>query len=94
MPGSKVDGLRELRAVAMLSVADLARRAKVSDRIVHTVESGGTCEPSEADRILAAVSGATLVAPESESRGVVESGDTTDAGNATDRDRRRRPDRG
>ena len=87
MPGTYVKNMTALRSAQQLSRAALARMAKVSDRIVTTVEAGGTCEPAEAARLLAAVQApAPSAPPESVSRGVVESGRSSH-GSRTSRNR-------
>jgi len=88
MPGTYVKNMTALRSAQQLSRAALARMAKVSDRIVTTVEAGGACEPAEAVRLLAAVQAvpAPSAPPESVSRGVVESGRSSH-GSRTSRNR-------
>lgn len=65
MAGSKghvLDSLAAQRAVAGLSVADLAKKANLSDWMIRQLEVGGNCDVYESQRIADAlgVSLATL----------------------------------
>ena len=52
MPGHRLDSLKARRIAAGISVADLAKRANVSDQIIGLLESGGNCLPEVTQRLL------------------------------------------
>lgn len=53
--GHRLDGLKARRILAGLSIAELARRANVSDWTIQTLEDGGNCDPHVSQRILDAL---------------------------------------
>lgn len=55
MGAHRLDGLRVRRQLGGISVAELAKRATVSDREIDRLESGGSCQPEVTQRILDAL---------------------------------------
>lgn len=55
--GHRLDTLKTRRLAGGLSVAELARRASVSDLTITILENGGNCTPDVTDRILNALGG-------------------------------------
>lgn len=55
MGAHRLDGLRVRRSLGGISVAELAKRANVSDREIDRLESGGSCQPEVTQRILDAL---------------------------------------
>lgn len=55
MPGHRLDGLKARRILGGLTVRELSRLSNTSDRIVTTLENGGTCDPHVTQRILDAI---------------------------------------
>lgn len=55
MPHQRLDNLRTRRELAGVSVADLARRANISDWEVQQLETRGTCDPQVVQRLLDAL---------------------------------------
>ncbi len=55
MPHQRLDSLKTRREAGGISVAELARRANVTDRLVQALESGGTCDPPVVQRLLNAL---------------------------------------
>jgi hypothetical protein len=53
--GHRLDTLKSRRIAGGISVAELARRANLTDEIVQRIESGDTCDPQVTQRILDAL---------------------------------------
>lgn len=53
--GHRLDTLRARREAGGLGVAELARRANLTDALIEDLESGGNCRPHETQRILDAL---------------------------------------
>lgn len=52
MGAMRLDGLRARRLLGGVSVSELARRSNTADAIIDDLETGGSCQPEVADRIL------------------------------------------
>lgn len=62
MGAHRLDGLKARRLLGGYILPDLAKKANVSDRIMQTLESGGTCTPRESAQILNAVAPSVALA--------------------------------
>jgi len=55
MGAHRLDGLKARRALAAVSVQDLAKRANLTDEIIQKIENGDSCQPEVSQRILDAL---------------------------------------
>ncbi len=91
--GHRLDTLQTRRVAGGISVGELARRANISDLLIVRLESGGTCDPEESQRILDALAPPVALASNTQANPTVftvtaghtlQTGDTVViAGNAT-----------